>query len=122
MVHAEESPLLQGDIQGTMHPNYWGQAVYRDALLRTIAQQMPALQTVPDAPAITSIELRASTVRVHFTACVPADQLYVESSLQLAAWQAEVVTPVIGADGVGYVDVPTAGASDKYFRIGARQP
>lgn len=121
VVHLEESMLVQGDIQGTLHPNYWGQAVYRDALLRVIGQVMPELETTSGgAPAITSVESLGAKVRIHFAANAAAAQLYVESSLQLATWQIEDATPVITEAGKGYVDVPKSGARAKYFRIGCR--
>lgn len=121
VVHLEESLLVQGDIQGTLHPNYWGQAVYRDALLRVIGQVMPELQAAPGgAPAITSVESRGSMVRLHFAANADVAQLYVESSRLLATWQIEDVTPVMTEAGKGYIDVPKSGARAKYFRIGCR--
>lgn len=47
VVHLEESLLIQGDVSGALHPNYWGQAVYRDHLIGAIERVMPTLQAAP---------------------------------------------------------------------------
>lgn len=119
VVRVEDSFLLQGDKYGSVHPNYWGHAVFRDRLVEDIERTV-SIPPRLDPPTITSIERLGDVIRLHVDAAFPSDRLFVESSRDLDRWQEDSVTFEESPEGSWYVDYEVSEAVQRYFRVGCR--
>ena len=119
-VRLEESLLIQGDENGTAHPNLKGHEVYRDRLVEEILAV--GLETIIPCPGITAVELLGPTIQFTLSSEHPVESLELQSTSDLR-------NPVWGSEAVGLTDLgnsqletamPVGSESPKYFRLVVR--
>ena len=120
VVRLEESHVIQGDQDGTAHPNGKGQAVYRDRLVEEIEQV--GIENLLRCPHILSISRLNSTIRLLVNGDYPPARIEIQSasSLDQTVWDTAPATLSILGDQTIEAELDHPDAGKTFFRVLAR--
>lgn len=122
VVRLEESFLIQGDQNGTAHPNRKGHEVYRDRLVEEILGV--GLDTIIPCPGIMALEVRRSTIRFTLSSEHPVDALELQSTSDLtnSVWTSEPADLTDLGNHELETEIPIGSEGPEYFRLVVRKP
>ncbi len=113
----EESYLLQGDKEGTAHPNGRGQEFYGQRLVEEISAV--GLENILLCPEIVSIERGNSSIRFSLSSEYPAESLKLQSASDLAnfIWTDESAGISDLGDGMMGAHIEAGSEGVRFFRV-----
>ena len=120
VVLLEESLLIQGDKNGTAHPNLKGHEIYRDRLVEEILAV--GLEPIIPCPRIAAVELLGPTVQFTLSSEHPVESLELQSTSDLTnpVWESEAVELTDLGNSQLETRMPAGSESPKYFRLVVR--
>jgi len=115
VVRFEESIVIQGDWDGTAHPNAQGHAIYRDRLVEEINRFVDFWP----APRIAQITASESTVRLLIENQYPVERIEIQRTPVVSdpEWVAVDCNPIVLENGLCEATVTRTGASIEFFRL-----
>lgn len=120
VVRLEESYVIQGDKEGTAHPNAKGHAVYRDRLVEEI--ERVGIENLLRCPRILKMDLLDSTIRLHIDSDYTSDRIEIQSNSNLdpGAWQTAPATMTVLNDQTIEAEVAKSGPGTTFYRVMVR--
>jgi lysophospholipase L1-like esterase len=120
VVRLEESLVVQGDQDGTAHPNAKGHAVYRDRLVEVINRV--GFDSLLRCPRILNIERLDSTIRLRIASDYPSDHIEIQraTNLNQTAWDTAPATWMVLQDQTLEAEVAKPNLGATFFRVWVR--
>lgn len=117
VVRLDESLVVQGDYQGTAHPNGKGHAVYRDRLVEEI--NSVGIETLLRCPRILNLERLGTTIQLRIASDYPAGSIEIQRSTNLnqAAWDPAPATLNVLPDQTIEAEVENPNLDAIFFRV-----
>lgn len=117
VVRLDESLVIQGDYQGTAHPNAKGHAVYRDRLVEEI--NWVGIETLLRCPRILQLDRLDSTIRLRISSDYPATNIEIQSSTNLnqPVWITVPAVVTELADKTLEIEVANTNFDATFFRV-----
>jgi hypothetical protein len=121
VVRLEESFVIQGDEDGTAHPNGKGHAVYRDRLVEEINRV--GIESLLRCPRILKLELLDATIRLRIASDYPSHRIEIQnaSTLDQTSWDTASATLRILEDQTIEAEIVSSDPGLTFFRVLVRE-